>query len=108
MSTPKILLVILIMTLVTYLPRMLPLTLFRKKIKNQYVSTILCYLPYSLLAAMVFPDIFSSTASIFSGIAGTAAALFLAYKKKGLLTVAVSACAVVFVTERILEWSAIL
>ncbi len=108
MSTQKILLVILIMTLVTYLPRMLPLTLFRKKIKNQYVSSLLCYLPYGLLAAMVFPDIFSSTASLISGITGTAAALFLAYKKKGLLTVAVSACAVVFVTERILEWSAIL
>ena len=108
MSTQKILLVILIMTLVTYLPRMLPLTLFRKKIKNQYVSSLVCYLPYGLLAAMVFPDIFSSTASLISGITGTAAALFLAYKKKGLLTVAVSACAVVFVTERILEWSAIL
>ncbi len=108
MSTQKILLVILIMTLVTYLPRMLPLTLFRKKIKNQYVSSLLCYLPYGLLAAMVFPDIFSSTASLISGITGTAAALFLAYKKNGLLTVAVSACAVVFVTERILEWSAIL
>ena len=108
MSTQKILLVILIMTLVTYLPRMLPLTLFRKKIKNQYVSSLLCYLPYGLLAAMVFPDIFSSTASLISGITGTAAALFLAYKKKDLLTVAVSACAVVFVTERILEWSAIL
>jgi branched-subunit amino acid transport protein len=108
MSVQKLLLVILIMALVTYLPRMLPLTLFRKKIKNQYISSVLCYLPYGLLAAMVFPDIFSSTASVVSGITGTAAALFVAYKKKGLLTVAVSACAVVFVTERILEWTAVL
>lgn len=103
MSIEKVLLVILIMALLTYLPRMLPLALFRRKIKNQYISSLLCYLPYGILAAMVFPDIFSSTASIISGIAGTAVALLLAYRKRGLLTVAVSACVTVFVTERLLE-----
>lgn len=103
MSIGKVLLVILIMTLCTYLPRMLPLALFRRKIKNQYISSLLCYLPYGILAAMVFPDIFSSTASIISGIAGTAVALLLAYRKRGLLPVAVSACVTVFVTERLLE-----
>jgi len=108
MSMQKILLVILVMALCTYIPRVLPLALFRKKIKNQYVSSLLCYLPYGILAAMVFPDIFSSTASVVSGITGTAIALFLAYRKKGLLTVAVSACAVVFVTERILSLAGIL
>ena len=108
MSIQKILLVTLIMALCTYLPRMLPLALFRQKIKNQYISSLLCYLPYGILAAMVFPDIFSSTASVLSGITGTAIALFLAYRRKGLLTVAVSACAVVFVTERILGLAGIL
>jgi len=108
MSMQKTLLVILIMALCTYIPRVLPLALFREKIKNQYVSSLLCYLPYGILAAMVFPDIFSSTASVISGITGTAIALFLAYRKKGLLTVAVSACAAVFVTERILGLAGIL
>jgi len=108
MSIQKTLLVILVMALCTYIPRVLPLALFRQKIKNQYVSSLLCYLPYGILAAMVFPDIFSSTASVLSGITGTAIALFLAYRRKGLLTVAVSACAVVFVTERILGLAGIL
>ena len=108
MSMQKTLLVILIMALCTYIPRVLPLALFREKIKNQYVSSLLCYLPYGILAAMVFPDIFSSTASVISGITGTAIALFLAYRKKGLLTVAVSACVAVFVTERILGLAGIL
>jgi len=108
MSIVKMLLVILIMALCTYLPRMLPLAVFRRKIKNQFLSSLLCYLPYGILAAMVFPDIFSSTASIISGIAGTATALLLAYRKKGLLPVAVSACVTVFVTERILELIGIL
>ena len=108
MSIGKVLLVIFIMALCTYLPRMLPLALFRRKIKNQFLSSLLCYLPYGILAAMVFPDIFSSTASIISGIAGTAAALLLAYRKRGLLPVAVSACVTVFVTERLLELIGIL
>lgn len=103
MSTPKILLVIFIMALFTYLPRMLPLALFRKKIKNKYISSLLCYLPYGILSAMVFPAIFTSTASVLSGIAGTVVALILAYKRRGLLLVAVSASLTVFVTERILE-----
>lgn len=108
MSMQRILFIILVMALVTYLPRMLPLSLFRKKIKNPFISTLLCYLPYGILAAMVFPDIFHSTASIISGITGTAVALLLAYRKKGLLTVAVSACAAVFLTERILQWIGLL
>ena len=108
MSIQKILLVILVMTLCTYLPRMLPLALFRQKIKNQYISSLLCYLPYGILAAMVFPDIFGSTASIISGITGTAAALLLAYRKRSLLTVSIIACLTVFMTERILELAGII
>lgn len=108
MSIGKVLLVITVMALCTYLPRMLPLALFRRKIKNQYIASLLCYLPYGILAAMVFPDIFSSTASIISGIAGTAIALLLAYRKRGLLPVAVSACVTVFLTERLLELAGIL
>lgn len=108
MSIQKILLVIFIMALCTYLPRMLPLALFRRKIRNQYISSLLCYLPYGILAAMVFPDIFSSTASIISGITGTAVALLLSYRRKGLLPVAISACAAVFLTERVLALMGIL
>ncbi|MEI8201200.1 MAG: AzlD domain-containing protein [Eubacteriales bacterium] len=108
MSIGKVLLVISVMALCTYLPRMLPLALFRRKIKNQFLSSLLCYLPYGILAAMVFPDIFNSTASVVSGITGTAAALLLAYRKKGLLPVAVCACVTVFLTERILGLTGIL
>ncbi len=92
-----------IMALVTYLPRMLPLVIFRKKIQNRYVRSFLSYVPYAVLAAMTFPAIFSSTASPLSALAGLLVALILAYLQKGLLTVALSASAAVFLAELLLK-----
>ena len=51
---------------------------------------------------MTFPDVFSSTAFTLSAVVGVAVAILLAYFEKGLLTVALSACAAVFITERII------
>ena len=51
---------------------------------------------------MTFPAIFTSTGSIISGSVGTAAALVLAFRKKGLLQVAVGACAAAFVAELVM------
>ncbi len=91
-----------VIALVTYLTRAVPLTLFRKEIKNPYIRAFLEYIPYAVLGAMTLPDIFFSTASILSATAGLVIAMFLAYREKNLLTVALSACAVVFVVERFL------
>ena len=88
-----------VMFAVTYLCKGLTLLCFRKKIKNTFVKSFLYYLPYSVLAVMVFPVILFSTSSIWSGIAGTAVALLLAYFRKGLLVVALSSIATVFVVE---------
>lgn len=88
-----------VMALVTYLVRMLPMTLFTKKIKSRFLRSFLYYVPYAVLGAMTFPAIFSSTGGVVSGIVGTAVALVLAFFGRGLLTVAVSACAAVFVTN---------
>lgn len=91
-----------IMALVTYLPRMIPLVFLKRRIENRFVQSFLHYVPYAVLAAMTFPDIFSSTASVWSALAGLAAALLLAWKGKGLLTVALGASAAAFLAERLL------
>lgn len=89
-----------VMAGVTYLIRMLPLVIFRKKIENRFVQSFLYYIPYAVLAAMTFPAVFSSTGGgIVSALIGTAVALLLAFFEKGLVTVAVCACVAVFVTE---------
>jgi len=48
---------ILIMALVTYLIRTLPLTLIRKEITNYTIKSFLYYVPYVTLAVMTFPVI---------------------------------------------------
>lgn len=96
---------ILVMAGVTYLIRMLPLVLFKKEITSPFIKSFLYYVPYACLAAMTFPAILTATsAGIISGAAALIVALIVAYKEKSLLTVAVCACAAVFIAERIMEF----
>lgn len=95
---------LVVMAGVTYLVRMIPFTLFHKKIKNRFIKSFLYYTPYAVLAAMTFPAILYATSNIASGIVGLAAALILAYFGRGLLTVAISACSAVFAVELIMRF----
>lgn len=95
---------ILVMAGVTYLIRMLPLTLFQKKIKSRFLRSFLYYVPYSCLSAMTIPAIFYCSASVISAAAGLMAAVIFAARGKGLVAVALYACGAVFLAERILTW----
>lgn len=99
-----VLLYIAVMASVTYLIRMLPLTLIRRKITNRYIRSFLYYVPYATLSAMTFPAILTATGSVISAAIGFAAALLPAFRGKSLLTVAVFASAVVLVCELILPY----
>lgn len=93
---------IAIMALVTYLIRVLPLTLVRREIKNIYVRSFLYYVPYVTLSVMTFPAILNATGSQWSGLAALAAGMFLAWKGASLFKVAVVCCAVVYALELII------
>jgi len=90
---------ILLMAVVTYAIRALPLTLIRKEIKSTFIRSFLYYVPYATLAAMTFPAILSATDHRMSAVAGFFVALVLAFNKKSLLTVAGFACATAFIVE---------
>ena len=92
----------LIMALVTYVTKAVGLLLVRKQITNRFVQSFLYYIPYSVLAVMVFPGMLFETASIWSGIAGTAVAVLLSFFRRGLLTVSLASIAAVFLTDMIL------
>ncbi len=93
---------IAVMAGVTYLIRMIPFTLFRKKIKSRFIQSVLYYIPYAVLSAMTFPAIFYSTDNTITAAVGTVIAIILAYFKLPLTVVAISACAAAFITGLII------
>ena len=84
---------------VTYLVRMLPLVLMKGRITNRFLLSFLHYIPYAVLSVMTIPAIFNATGDIRTAAAGFATAMLLAWKGKGLLTVAAAACAAVLAAE---------
>ena len=90
---------LLVMAVVTYLVRAVPFVVFKNKIENKFFKSFLAYVPYAVLGAMTFPAVFTSTGSVISAVVGCVVAIFLAFKEKSLLTVALSACGAVLLVE---------
>lgn len=93
-----LLIYIAVMAGVTYLIRMIPFTLFRRKIKSRFIQSVLYYIPYAVLSAMTFPSIFYSTGNTVTAIIGTIVAIILAYFKLPLTIVALAACVSAFIS----------
>ncbi len=90
---------ILIMGGVSYLIRVLPVTIFRKPIQNRFVQSFLYYVPYVTLAVMTFPAIVHATRSPIAGAAALIAGLIASWLGAGLFPVSVICCVVVFIIE---------
>jgi len=94
----SIVIYIAVMAGVTYLVRMIPFTLFRRKIKSRFFRGFLHYIPYAVLSAMTIPAIFYSTNSMPTAIVGAVVAVGLAYCRLPLIVVAIAAAVASFVT----------
>lgn len=92
------LLYIAVMAGITYLIRMIPFTIFRRKIKSIFIQSVLYYIPYAVLSAMTFPAVFYSTSDPVTAIVGTVVAVVLAYFRLPLTVVALSACGAALLT----------
>ena len=90
---------IAVVAAVTYLIRVLPLTLIRREIKNVFIRSFLYYVPYVTLAVMTFPAIVEATQHPLAGVLALAAGILAAWLGAGLFPVAVLCCAVVFIAE---------
>ncbi len=90
---------IAVMAGVTFLIRVLPLTVIRKRIKNRFFNSFLYYVPYVTLAVMTFPAIVHATQSTWSGIAAMAVGVLAAWLGADLFKTAVACCVTVFVLE---------
>ena len=90
------------MALVTYLIRVLPLTLIRKEIPSNLIKSFLYYVPFVTLAVMTFPAILNATSNVWSGLVALITAIVLAWYGRSLFQVAMISCVVVFLMELIL------
>lgn len=94
---------LLVMSGVTYLIRMLPLVLVKKKIENKFILSFLYYVPYAVLSVMTIPAIFSATEYTLSAVIGFIVAVILAYFERSLVQVAMFSCIAVFATEALIR-----
>ncbi|MBR6100899.1 MAG: AzlD domain-containing protein [Ruminococcus sp.] len=97
--TARLLCYILVMAGVTYLVRMLPLMVFRRKIKSRFAQSFLYYVPYAVLGAMTIPAVFYATGHTISAAVGLAAAFVLAFFGRSLIVVALTASGAAFIAE---------
>ncbi len=95
-------LMVLLMAVVTYLIRVIPMVVFKKKIKSEFLSSFLYYVPYTVLSAMTFPFIIYSSGHVISAVIGSIVALIGAFTKRSLIVVAILASVSVFVCEIIM------
>lgn len=93
---------ILIMALVTYAIRVLPLTLIKKRINNQFIQSFLYYVPSVTLAVMTFPAIIHATQSPISGLLALLTGVIAAWLGASLFSVSLACCAMVFISELLL------
>jgi len=90
---------ILLMWAVTYLVRVLPVTLIRGRIKSPFIQSFLYYVPYVTLAVMTFPAIIESTSSTLSGVLALVLGVIAAWYGLSLIKVAGICCAAVLISE---------
>ena len=97
--TQNVYIYIFIMAAVTYAIRVLPLTLIRKPINNQFIQSFLYYVPYVTLAVMTFPAIIHATQSPISGAIALIIGMLVAWFGFDLFKVAITCCGTVLLIE---------
>ena len=93
---------LLVMAVVIYAIRALPMTLIRRPIQSVFLQSFLYYVPYVTLAVMTFPAIVDATQSPLAGALALAVGIVAAWFGLGLMPVAVLCCAAVFFSELLL------
>ena len=87
---------IFVMAIVSLLIRVIPLTLFRRQIKNQFIRSFLYYVPYITLAIMTFPAILHATGSPIAGFVAFVGGILITWFGGSLIQTSVSCCIIAY------------
>lgn len=88
--------VVIIMALVSYIPRVLPLVFIKKEITNKFIRSFLYYIPYAVLACLTFPAIFYFSSNIYLSLIGTIVSIVLSLLNQKMYVVVLISVIVVF------------
>lgn len=90
---------VLLMAVVTYLMRLLPMLIFREQIENPYLKAFFTYIPYAVFGGMIMPGLFLATNLLWSAIAGFAVAVACAWRTGNMAVVVFSSAFTVWLVE---------
>lgn len=93
---------VVVMAVVGYALRAVPLIAMRRRITNTWVLSFLHYVPPAVLTAMTVPAVFFATDTPVSGVIALATAVILAVRGRPLMVVALGAALSVLLTEVLL------
>lgn len=92
MHRVRILILIIGMGIVTYLPRMLPAVLIEKMKFNKKMEKFLSLIPYTAMAALIFPGVLKVDEEIMAiGLVGAFVAVILSSLKMPIILVVIGA-----------------
>jgi len=98
-----------LMFLTTYLIRVIPIGFVRRKLENEWIQDFIYYIPFCVLSAMTFPDVFYSTTATgvephitVSAVIATTVAIIMSWRRRGLVAVAIVAVLVAIAVELVL------
>lgn len=92
---------ILVMAVVTYIVREIPLVFFKNEIKSVFIKSFLHYVPYVTLSVMTFPAIITASGNSLWGVIGFAVAIIVSLIKGSLPLVASCCCLAVYISSLI-------
>lgn len=102
MNHTALFIVIVLMAVVTYLPRMLPLVVLHRLQLPPFLRRQLRFIPFAALGALIFPSVLSSTDRPATAVIGVCAAITLSLLRANLLLVVVGSIAAVYVAGLLL------
>lgn len=85
------------MTLVTYIPRLLPLVAMSDKALNNRIERFLKYIPYTALGALIIPGVVQATPEMpAAALIGIGATALISWMRGGLILPVVASIAATF------------
>lgn len=98
----KYILLIAGMTLVTYIPRVLPF-FFKRDIKEKsFIYRVMKLIPFTTLTALIIPGIFNATDSLVASISGGVMAMILAFYNQKIIWIIVGSILSVILVSSII------